>query len=294
MSSAKLHYQLDLLPKSRWLTVTANPLVRASLLHVQEVGDFFAKSGYYTRREGLNSYLIKYTVSGEGVLEYGGQAYTVQPSQLFWIDCREAQYYHTAPASALWNVLWVHLYGPTSAAYYDIFRARNRGRPVVTLPAENGVAGALNDLIGLYQGAQTSLMLDVEASERLTRLMVEILRGTDASGPWLGVPSAVQQAQAYLADHFSERITLEQLSRQFAVSKFHFQKQFKRHSGYTPAEYLLQLRLQHAKEALRMTDRSVSQIACDVGMPNVSHFIALFKRQEGTTPAAYRASWRTG
>ena len=67
MSSAKLHYQLDLLPQSRWLTVTANPLVRASLLHVQEVGDFFAKSGYYTRREGLNSYLIKYTVSGEGV-----------------------------------------------------------------------------------------------------------------------------------------------------------------------------------------------------------------------------------
>jgi hypothetical protein len=91
MGSVKLSYHLDLDPESVWLTVTPSQTAKNSVLYVQELGDFIAHGGYYTRREGLASYLIKYTLSGEGLLDYRGQTYTILPDQLFWIDCQNAQ-----------------------------------------------------------------------------------------------------------------------------------------------------------------------------------------------------------
>ncbi len=65
----------------------------------------------------------------------------------------------------------------------------------------------------------------------------------------------------------------------------------KRHIGYTPNEYLILTRMNRAKEQLRTTDLPISEISYNVGIENVSHFINLFKKNEGTTPGAFRKAW---
>lgn len=291
MSSIKLRYHLDLEPDSRWLTVTASKNAKSALLYVQELGDFISHEQYYTRREGLDSFLIKYTLSGEGVLEYQGQTYSIKPGQIFWIDCRESQYYHTAPKPGAWRVLWVHFSGVSASLYYDLFQAQNRRCPVLTMPPDNHVQEYLRDLITIYDAESNALTADLYAAALLTQLLTDILRVTEEERHWMGIPKSVGQARDYLTAHYNEKITLDDLAARYAVSKYHFQKQFKHFIGYTPNEFLLQLRLNRAKELLRQTDSPVSQIACDVGIQNVSHFINLFKKQEGTTPMGYRNSF---
>lgn len=291
MVQVSLQYQLDLAPESRWLTVTPSPIAKSSILHVQELGDFLANGGYFTRRSGLESYLIKYTVSGEGILQYRGQTYTLKPNQIFWIDCREPQYYCTSPEAGNWRVLWVHFYGPTSAAYYEIFQAQNRGQPVMTLEPANRVSQAIQALLTLYSNPDNTLTTDIYASEYLLETMVDVIKNTDQQREWLGVPQFVQQVRSYLSEHYAERITLDDLAARFAVSKFHLQKQFKHYVGYSPSEYLLQVRLTRAKELLRTSDQPVAQIAADVGIQNTSYFINLFHKAEGITPAQYRTNW---
>ena len=291
MDKVSLQYQLDLAPESRWLTATPGPIAKSSILHVQELGDFLAGGGYFTRRSGLESYLIKYTVSGEGLLQYGGQTYAVKPNQIFWIDCREPQYYCTVPEVGNWRVLWVHFYGPTSAAYYEIFQAQNHGQPVTTLAPSNRVAQTIQALLALYGGADNTLATDVYASEYLVQIMADVIKSTDQQREWVGVPQFVQQVRSYLAEHYAERITLDELAARFAVSKFHLQKQFKNYVGYSPNEYLLQIRLTRAKEFLRTSNHAVAQIAADVGIQNASYFINLFRKTEGFTPAQYRSNW---
>lgn len=292
MSRTKLDYHLDFEPNSLWLTVTPSKTVKSSLLHVQELGDFHARSKYHTKREGLDSYLIKYTVSGEGILDYQGQTYTVKPNQLFWIDCQDPQYYRTSPAAGNWRILWVHFNGPGSSFYYDIFQSQNRRNPVLTMPPSNPLQEYFEELFSLYKSGSKNLNADLNAAGCLTKMLQEIIQVSEQERQWSGVPDSVLQARSYLTEHYSQRITLDELAHMFSVSKFHFQKQFKHFVGYSPNEYLIILRLNHAKEFLRLTDHPVSQIACDVGIPNVSHFINLFKKQEGMTPLGYRSSFR--
>ena len=291
MPSIKLVYQLDLENASQWLTVTASKNAKSSLLYVQELGDFISHEKYYTRREGLDSYLIKYTLSGEGLLDYQGQTYTVKPGQIFWIDCKEQQYYRTSPQTGSWRILWVHFSGVSASLYCELFQARNRRCPVLTMPPDNAIQEYLRELMSLYDSDSTELTADLYAAALLTKMLTDIIQVTEQERSWLGVPDTVQQARDYLTEHYNEKITLDDLAARYAVSKFHFQKQFKHFIGYTPNEFLLQLRLTRAKELLRQTDHPISQIACDVGIQNVSHFISLFKKQEGITPLGYRNSF---
>jgi len=93
MNQVSLSYQLDLGDRSIWITATPSQTAKSELAYVQELGDFIAGRNYFTRRANLPSYLIKYCISGEGILEYDGNVYSVKPGQLFWIDCEKPQYY---------------------------------------------------------------------------------------------------------------------------------------------------------------------------------------------------------
>ncbi len=290
MEQVQLSYELDMEKESIWLNATPSPTVRAALPYVQEIGDFISHERYYTRREGLSSYLIKYTLSGEGGLEYDGAAYTVRPGQIFWIDCQKPQYYYTSPKTKAWRVIWIHFYGATTKEYYEMFHAQNQGANTLTLPPDNNVSAGIRELAGLYQSTG-SLLADVRAAGILSNIMSECCGAAFAGQSFLGLPECVQEARAYLVDNYSGRITLDDLARRYSINKFHFQKLFKKHTGFTPNEYLILSRLNHAKEFLRTTDLPIAAVSERVGVENVSHFINLFKKHEGITPSLYRHRW---
>ena len=81
------------------------------------------------------------------------------------------------------------------------------------------------------------------------------------------------------------------LARAISINKFYLQKLFKRCLGLSPNEYLIHTRLTRAKQLLRTTAAPISQVALDVSINNIGHFITLFKRYEGITPSAYRRRW---
>ncbi|MEG0216116.1 MAG: helix-turn-helix transcriptional regulator, partial [Hungatella sp.] len=97
---------------------------------------------------------------------------------------------------------------------------------------------------------------------------------------------------ARVTHDFKEEISLDCLCQQFGVSKFHLCREFKRYIGRSVTHYLIENRLNFAKELLRNSTLSISCISEQCGINHVSHFINLFKRKEGITPAVYRKEWR--
>lgn len=66
----------------------------------------------------------------------------------------------------------------------------------------------------------------------------------------------------------------------------------KRHTGLTPLQYSLHLKLEEAKRLLAHSDDSVPAIAEAVGIPDYNYFIRVFRSKLGLTPGAYRQSHR--
>lgn len=290
MKQIRLRYNLDLEERSTWLTATVAPSVRSAFVYVQELGDFYCGPDYFTSREYLPSYLIKYCVQGEGLLRYDGATYDVTPGTFFWIDCTHPQYYQTHPESDSLHLLWVHLYGPTTQAYYEAFLEHSKDSPIAAVAPEFEIDALFARLFGLYADGNNTMQDDIQASSLLTQLMAGCVLSAVSHPAARQSPNYATSIKAYIDRNINEDISLESLSKEFSINKFYLQKLFKRYTGLTPNDYLTRARLARAKQLLRTTDDTMTEIAQTVGY-TATYFDKIFKKYEGITPRSYRLRW---
>ncbi|WP_373232572.1 helix-turn-helix domain-containing protein [Cohnella sp.] len=270
------------------LIATPSVYARSAYLYVQEVGHFHTLTPYFTEREYLNSFLIVYTVSGRGKLTYRGHTYDLRPRQAFLIDCMEYQYYTTDPDQP-WELLWVHFNGHGVTRYYEAYETAET--PVVTLPPDSQTPSMLRELILLQQ--ERTVRSELISNKLLVGLLTDILLAAPEIGTSLAdAPEHVRSAMKEMEQRYQDKITLDQLAALASVNKYHLAKEFKRYSGFSPNEFLINVRMSRAKELLKYSDLPVSQIAMEVGIDNVSHFIRLFKDRIDTTPLSFRKRWQ--
>jgi AraC family transcriptional regulator len=98
------------------------------------------------------------------------------------------------------------------------------------------------------------------------------------------------QVLEYIHEHLNQDIKLADLAALLEMSQFHFSHQFKQAIGTTPYQYLLQQRIEQAKQLLKQTDQSIVDIAFLCGFNSHSHLSKQFRQLTGMTPKAYRAN----
>ena len=92
--------------------------------------------------------------------------------------------------------------------------------------------------------------------------------------------------------HLAEPLTLETLARNATVSPRTFSRRFVEDTGYTPMQWVLRARIDHARELLERTDLSVTRIAEATGLRSDTNLRTHFRRILGTSPAAYRRTFQ--
>jgi AraC family transcriptional regulator len=132
-------------------------------------------------------------------------------------------------------------------------------------------------------------------TESLANLLaVKLLRQYSASKPNVlifkgGLPQhRLLQVLDYIHDHLEQDIKLADLAELLGMSQFHFSHLFKQAIGIAPYQYLLQQRIERAKQLLKQTDQSVMAIAFLCGFNSHSHLSKQFRQATGLTPTAYR------
>ena len=98
--------------------------------------------------------------------------------------------------------------------------------------------------------------------------------------------SALLHLKEFVRKHITEKISIESLQKAANMSKSSLSRMFKKELGITPMDYVINQRLQRAKELLRMT-KSVKESCFGSGFTDVNYFVRLFKNREGITPGAY-------
>lgn len=98
----------------------------------------------------------------------------------------------------------------------------------------------------------------------------------------------LKQIIAWMEEHLTEEIDLEQLAAQAGLSKYHFHRLFKAATEVSPWQYHTNLRMNEARRLLRESEESIVTVALEVGYANPSHFARLFRRETGLSPSEYR------
>lgn len=97
----------------------------------------------------------------------------------------------------------------------------------------------------------------------------------------------VKDIVAYIEEHYNESLSLDDLSERFYINKNYLCNIFKSETGNTIIEYMTNLRIEHAKQLIRISNQNLFQIASNVGYNNYSYFGKVFKKNTGISPNEY-------
>lgn len=99
---------------------------------------------------------------------------------------------------------------------------------------------------------------------------------------------SLSEVCTYIAEHFAEELTLEQVAKYAGFSKYHFERIFSEYSGDTFYRYLQQMRINYAQTLLSNHELTVTDIAEQAGFTSCTAFTRAFKKSTGYPPSEYR------
>lgn len=274
--------------RSSRILYTPSVFARTSLLHLQEVGGLQATRPHTSMRTDLVSFLCFVVLSGAGEVTYEGKSYGLSRGDVVFIDCRKAYSHRTD--TELWSLQWCHFYAPFLPSVYEKYRERG-GSPVFH-PAEAAPFRTIFSELYTLAEAEDHIR-DMRINEKLSSLLTLLME--QSWNPENAVVSRkrmeLSSIRDYLDEHYTEKISLTELSSMFFINKYYLTKIFKETYGMTIHNYLLSKRITQGKKLLRFTDMPIDEVGCAVGMEDANYFSRMFRKVEGISPREYRKQW---
>lgn len=125
-------------------------------------------------------------------------------------------------------------------------------------------------------------------------LAVHLIRQYTTQNPGMkcyagGLPtSTLREIVAYIQENLSQNLSLVELAAVAQMSPHYFSSLFKQSTGLSPHQYILQCRIEAAKQLLARREFTIVEVCHQVGFQSQSHFTHVFRKHTNVTPKAYR------
>jgi AraC-like DNA-binding protein len=163
--------------------------------------------------------------------------------------------------------------------------------PVTHFRLEYGVFSKVKNLI---DAARTELTEHSDGYRAMVtsfmrELIVLLIRSyKEKSGSPSGFAANVTNLINYVKDNYRSQLNMDVLTGISGMSESHVLRSFKQYLGCSPFQYINRLRLSAATDALIQTDRSITEIALDLGFNDSNYFTRSFRKHLGLSPREYR------
>ncbi|MFS0726715.1 helix-turn-helix domain-containing protein [Paenibacillus sp. 1P07SE] len=283
-------------------------------VHYFDPGPFERKSGLWCIRMGTNRakplysvgprtiecYGLHLVLEGRLTLRYGDLQAELQAGDAFCLyPGHTYQYGRTVPrptasgppaaaqAEAPLRLFWISFDGPQAAELLSAIGMSSR------LPYRRdcfpaSLQPALQQLLASAAGeAAASIGRSMQLQAELYTVLAALLPAAPAHPPsepadWF------ERCLAFMEQHCTEEITIREIAEHIPVHRSHLHETFISRMGCSPGHYLQSLRMDKAKDMLRNSSRSMSDIAHSVGYASLYSFARAFSRVVGCPPGAYR------
>lgn len=278
----------DITESNRILHTPSN-FAKSSLFYMQEAGTLKSLKSHLCQRKNLDSFLFLIVLSGKGVLTVNERVYALSANDCAFINCNQ-QYSHQSSENEPWELMWVHFNGLSALSYHKYFLDKFESH-AFHADTINSFTSIITHLMEIHK--KKDYITEINASKLITDILTLSFTIQQQQKELLNdnISKKLELIKDYININFRQKITLDHLSEQFYISKFHLSREFKQMYGVTIGNYILAQRITYAKELLRFTNNSIETISEACGIPDTSYFNKVFRKSENMTATQYRKSW---
>ncbi|WP_201710817.1 AraC family transcriptional regulator [Streptococcus salivarius] len=236
------------------------------------------------------NYVLHYITEGKGYLEYRKQKISLQKGDIFLLIPGEVTYYF-ADNQTPWSYYWLGISGIKAQEYFNLSSIHD------TAYLRSPHTKALGKFIGTIV-KDTEKLDESKASQlHVISQLFELMHQLNALSPNLDQETISPSQKLYReAKHLidigynSQDISIQKIADELGVHRSYLSSIFKDFHKISPKEYLLEVRMNRAKELLETTDQPIKIIANSVGYLDPLHFSKAFRQYYDCSPSQYRTS----
>lgn len=278
--------KIIVLPDNVVFKCSKSSLIRTA--YITDIGFFpYAKYHYRERLNTLGSYIIIYCADGEGFYSIDhSDREILRKGNLLIIPKNTAHYYGTNDTNP-WSIYWFHVRGETVERFF------NNISTGVAIPLNFDMSSKFIALFfeiytALEKGyIRNNLIYAAKVFDHILGIIYYSAHYSEAHTAAM-TNGVVGNAIQYMNEHLFEKITLNDLCERVKLSAPYFLKIFKKHTGYSPIDYFLRLKIQHSCQYLDLTSYSIKKIAEKFGFSDPYYYSRLFKKIMNKSPSEYR------
>ncbi|OON86879.1 AraC family transcriptional regulator [Oribacterium sp. C9] len=270
-------------PGSDFYVYTPGAQAKRLFLYPMIVGNFTYLPGYNIRRNAFDSFLLMYLKKGECTVETAGHVYHAKEGNVIFLDCYAPHAYGTGSGC---SIEWIHFDGISARGYFEAITEATG--PIISLQNSYRFEKYLHRI---YLGFRDTVAVgEPLLNNYLVNIMTELFLAKSHDVAEASASGIIEDTVAYISDHIHEELSLEQLASQASLSTFYFSRLFKRETGFSPHEYVIETRVNAAKFFLQNEKTSIKDICYSCGFSSESSFCTTFKKVTGMTPSKYRSA----
>ncbi|MGP3533738.1 AraC family transcriptional regulator [Microbacterium sp. RD1] len=273
--------RLHVLPRP----VVADALTRPGTSHLVATDSGYfphARAHGMTRTSGIDQAIVIACTKGAGWCEIKGVRHEVGPGNVVILPPHVPHRYGADPADP-WTLWWLHVEGRDLLEFLHE-AGMTADAPVRSVSDVYRVVTLIEEVVARMARDSTRESL-VAASGAAWHLMAVLSSDRVSQSPRA---AAVENAREYLRSHVAQRVSVADLAALSGMSASHFAALFRKHAGVAVLQFHTQLRMDRARALLDTTDRTVAQIAEDVGYDDPFYFSRIFRKTHGVAPLEYR------
>ncbi len=234
-------------------------------------------------------YEIELCVDGTGYQTINGNRYEFEPNTIFIYHPND---YHEIFATTPLTLLNVAFNSTRidEENISDFFEFESE----IVIKLSNRKLQQTKDIIMMIQSifesnrSNKSLILS-----HLLNALLLIIVGSEQKHEIIGKDGAKNDVLQYIHKNFARSPSLEEIAAYSGYQKNYFCGIFRKKTGMTYIEYLTAYKLNYSKKLLKVSGKSIKEIALESGFSSANNFIREFKRKNSITPKQYRAMYRS-
>ena len=237
--------------------------------------------------EGMrNHFLVHYIVSGCGRFIVNGNENSLESGSAFIVYPSQKIFYQ-ADEKDPWTYMWAGFFGKKGRLLLEktgflesdqIFRG-------AFCPE---IKNTLDDLITTLKTKKTGFEIRAEGllylffSGIAEKIQKKSLRNYSRCEQY------TEKLKRFIECNYQRAISVDLMADYLFLNRSYLSTMFKKNTGMSPQEYLVHIRMQHARELLGRTGLSVAEIGQSVGYADYYNFEKMFKKKTGTSPGIFR------